>query len=412
MRNYARRSGESAKTRHTDFGSGSDAVMVVGPGARFLSGVGYHTASIANAFARRGDSVSALLIRDLIPRHLYPGCNRVGKHGPEVLRLGTIPTCEALDWYWGTSLYRSIRFLWRRRPKIVLLQWWTAVTAHSYLALALAARLVGARLVIEMHESHDVGEAALPFVARYAQLMMRILPRLIAGVVVHSESDIDMVSRCYPSLGRLPFTVVFPGPLGHAERSGLASASRLRTEHDQVRFLFFGVIRAYKGIDELAAAFSSLIEQGERAHLTVAGEAWGDAESALRTIRDTGETNHQIISGYIPDDEVMDLFELADVIIAPYRRASASGPINLAMAAGLPLVTTKVPALQEACKHYEGVFFAEVEDPIGLREAMRCSMTKVGCRFDNPHNWDANADRYEDFFRRIDQKAARGRTKR
>jgi len=198
--------------------------------------------------------------------------------------------------------------------------------------------------------------------------------------------------------------VVFPGPLGHAERGGgLASASRSRRDHYQVKFLFFGVIRAYKGIDELAAAFSSLIDQGERAHLTVAGEAWEDAESALRTIRDTGENNYEIISGYIPDDQVEDLFDQADVIVAPYRRASASGPINLAMAAGLPLVTTKVPALQEACQQYEGVFFAEVEDPIGLREAMRRSMTKVGCSFDNPHNWDANADRYADFFRRIDQ---------
>lgn len=389
--------------RHAQSGSGSDAVMVVGPGARFLSGVGYHTASIANAFARRGDSVSALLIRDLLPRQLYPGRNHVGKHGPEVLRLEKIPTCEALDWYWGMSLYRSIRFLSRRRPKIVLLQWWTAVTAHSYLALALAARLVGARLVIEMHETHDVGEAALPFVTPYARLMMRILPRLIAGVIVHSESDIDVVSRCYPALGRLPFTVIFPGPPEHAERSsGLASASRSQRERDQVRFLFFGVIRTYKGIDELAAAFSSLIDQGERAHLTVAGESWEEAESALRTIRDTGDNNYKIFSGYIPDDQVMDLFEQADVLVAPYRRASASGPINLAMAAGLPLVTTRVPALQEACHRYDGVFFAEVEDPIGLREAMLRSMTKVGCRFDTPHNWDANADRYADFFRRID----------
>jgi len=213
-----------------------------------------------------------------------------------------------------------------------------------------------------------------------------------------------MVQRVYPSLQRLPFCVVFPGPLEHAGGSGLAPTSEPRGEEDPVRFLFFGVIRPYKGIDELAAAFSSLIRDGERAHLTVAGEAWADAESALRAIQDTGEDNYKIISGYIPDAQVMDLFEQADVIVAPYRRASASGPINLAMAAGLPVVTTKVPALQEACQHYKGVFFAGVEDPIGLRDVMLRSMTKVGVRFDNPHSWDANADRYADFFRQIGQK--------
>jgi glycosyltransferase involved in cell wall biosynthesis len=400
-----------AEIRHTEFGGGSDEVMVVGPGARFLSGIGYHTASIANAFARRGDSVSALLIRELCPRRFYPGRKRVGLQGSEVLRLQDVPTCEGLDWYWGFSMYRSIRFLRRRRPKVVLLQWWTAVAAHSYLAVALAARLTNAQVVIEMHESTDVGEAALPLVTSYARLLMRLLARVTSGVVVHSNSDIDMVQRVYPSLQRLPFCVVFPGPLEHARRSGLAPTSEPRGEEDPVRFLFFGVIRPYKGIDDLAAAFSSLIRDGERAHLTVAGEAWADAEPALRTIRATGENNHEIVSGYITDEKVSALFKQADVIVAPYRRASASGPINLAMGAGLPVVTTKVPALQEACQHYEGVVFAGVEDPVGLRDAMQRSMTKVGVRFDNPHSWDANADRYADFFGKIVQKVPWDRTK-
>lgn len=408
MPNQARRFGRFTETQDTESAGRADAVMVVGPGARFLSGVGYHTAAIANALARRGDTVSALLIRELCPRRFYPGRNRVGTHSSEVLHLQNVSTYEGLDWYWGSSLYRSLRFLRRRHPKIVLLQWWTAVTAHSYLAVALAARLNGARVVIEMHESTDVGEAALPLVTLYARLLMRLLSRLIAGVVVHSKSDIDMVQRCYPFLRRLPFCVVFPGPLQHPGLDGPAPARELRGDDDAVRFLFFGVIRPYKGIDELAEAFSSLVRDGERVHLTVAGETWNDAEPALRTIRSTGEKYHEIVSGYIPDDQVRTLFEQADVVVAPYRRASASGPINLAMAAGLPLVTTEVPALQEACEHYDGVFFAGVQDPIGLRDAMRRAMRNVGVRYDNPHGWDANADRYADFFGKIrPQPAAR-----
>lgn len=385
----------------------SDSVMVVGPGSRFLSGIGYHTASIANAFARRGDPVSALLIRDLLPRRFYPGRNRVGTHDPGVLRLQAVPTHEGLNWYWGRSLFRALRFLRQRRPEVVLLQWWTAVTAHSYVVLALGARLVGARVVIEMHESHDVGEATLPLISRYARLMMRILARSISGVVVHSESDIDAVSQHYPALAQLPFAVVFPGPLEHAERSEGSTERQQQLETGMVRFLLFGVIRAYKGIDELAKAFARLVEEGEPVHLTIAGEVWEDAEFGMSTIRSTGPQHHTVIPGYIPDERVKDLFDQADVIVAPYRRASASGPVNLAMEAGLPLVTTRVPALQEACREYEGVFFADVEDPTGLREAMRLSMTKVGCRFANPHSWDANADRYAEFFELVLERSQR-----
>lgn len=401
MRNGANPSAKVSGVRQAGISGRSDDVMVVGPGARFLSAVGYHNAAIARAIARRGDSVSALLIRDLCPRRFYPGRDRVGTYGPEALHLDGIPTCEGLDWYWGLSIYRSIRFLARRRPKVVLLQWWAAMTGHSYLAVALAARLFGARVVLEMHETTDVGEAAVPFVTTYARLLMRLLARLISGVVVHSKSDIDVMRQFYPSLRRLPFSVVFPGPLDDVGVGRSTSKDRVRCDEDPVRFLFFGVIRPYKGIDELAEAFSSLVNSGVRAHLTVAGEPWGGTEEALETIRNTGADNHEMFFGFLPEEHVRELFAQADVIVVPYRRASASGPVNLAMEAGLPLVTTKVTALLEACQDYQGVFFAEVGDPIGLRDAMLQSMTKVGVRFDNPHSWDANADCYADFFREI-----------
>ena len=219
----------STKTRRSELGRESDEVMVVGPGARFLSGVGYHTAAIANAFARRGDSVDAIMILDLLPRRLYPGRDRVGKHGSEVLHLAKIPICEGLDWYWGMSFISIICAFWRRRPKVVLLQWWTAVTAHSYLALALAARLTGARVVIEMHESHDVGEAALPFVSRYARLMMRVLPRR-SGVVVH-WSLISMWCRDAIRREQTPLRRGISGaPEGTPSAVGVVSAGRLRRE--------------------------------------------------------------------------------------------------------------------------------------------------------------------------------------
>ncbi|WP_152531624.1 glycosyltransferase family 4 protein [Mycobacterium sp. UM_CSW] len=404
MRVEATPAGRTSGMRPSDIDGGPDAVMLVGPGARFLSAVGYHNAAIANAFARRGDSVSALLIRELCPRRFYPGRDRVGTYGPEALHLEGIPTCEGLDWYWGASIFRSIRFLLRRRPKVVLLQWWAALTAHSYLMVALMARLIGAPVVLEMHETTDVGEAAVPFVTSYARVVMRLLARLVSGVVVHSKSDIDVMQQFYPCLRRLPFSVVFPGPLEDVGDGESAAKKRVRSEGDPVRFLFFGVIRPYKGIDELAEAFSMLMRDGVRAHLTVAGEPWGGTEEALQTIRDTGAENHEIILGFLPEDQVRDLFETTDVIVVPYRRASASGPVNLAMEAGLPLVTTKVTALQEACENYGGVVFADVGDPVGLRDAMLRSMTKVGTRFDNPHSWDANVDCYADFFRELAQR--------
>ena len=381
----------------------ADEVMVVGPGARFLSGIGYHTAALLNAFSRNGIQVSALLVRELCPRRLYPGRSRVGTHETGVLRLEDVPIHEGLDWYWGGSIFKAVKYLLGRRPEVLLLQWWTAVTAHSYILLASVGRLAGARVVLEMHETSDVGEAAIPGVPFYTRQAMRLLSKLSNGVVVHSQTDVELVQRTFPTLRRLPIAIVFPGPLQHTDRDFCESPQHEKPDSDRrnIRFLFFGVIRPYKGIDELAAAFSALVADGEMVHLTVAGEAWDEADSALATIRLTGEKHHRIISGYIPDEQVSQLFAEADVVVAPYRRASASGPINLAMEAGLPLVTTRVPALEEACGDYGGVVFANVQDPSALHDAMSESLALVGRSFGNPHGWDTKAAQYVQFFERI-----------
>ncbi len=372
-------------------------VMIVGPGSRFLSGIGYHAASIARSFDRRDEPPSVLMIRQLCPTRVYPGRQRVGQFDSSILGLGDIEFHEGLDWYWGLSLGRALRFLRARRPEVVLFQWWTAVTAHSYLVLGREARRLGARVVFEMHEVSDVGEAALPFVGAYTRAMMAAMARRIDGVIVHSEADAKTVPEVYPLLDGLPRAVIFPGPLEHGDGAKSLPA-RLRLPGETVRLLFFGVIRPYKGIEELAHAFCGLVNDGVNVHLTVAGEPWDDATEALDMIRSTGIEHHTITTGYVADDEVNALFEAADVVVAPYRRAAASGPINLTMATGLPLVTTLVPALEEACRDYAGAEFAVAGDAVSLRAAIERSLGRVGERYSNPHSWDANAEQYRRFF--------------
>jgi glycosyltransferase involved in cell wall biosynthesis len=255
-----------------------------------------------------------------------------------------------------------------------------------------------------MHEIQDVGEAALPLVSRYTRLMINLIRPYIDGIVVHSQSDMSAIADVYPTLGALPMEVVYPGPLEH--EGGVRSIpARVRQADEPVRLLYFGVIRAYKGIDELATAFGALL-QDSNVHLTVAGEPWSDSDAALNSIRKGGVERARIIDRYLADHEIPRLLEEADVVVVPYRRASASGPVNLTMAAGLPLVTTDVPALREACRDYGGVEFAVPGDARSLEAAIRRSFVGLGRRYENPQSWDANAARYRGFFDRLGPKPA------
>ena len=51
-----------------------------------------------------------------------------------------VRVCNGIDWWWGRSLVRGLNFLRAQRPGVLVLEWWTAATLHTYLVLAVVAR--------------------------------------------------------------------------------------------------------------------------------------------------------------------------------------------------------------------------------------------------------------------------------
>src|SRR6185437_12533675 len=143
------------------------SVCLVGPGWRFTSGISYYTCRLANSMATDHCDTSVILIRRLLPRLLYPGKNRVGLKRASMEYRSDISLFDGLDWWWGASLLKAIRFLRARKSKVLLLEWWTAATLHTYLLLAFVARVTGMRVVIELHELQDPGEAGLALARSY-----------------------------------------------------------------------------------------------------------------------------------------------------------------------------------------------------------------------------------------------------
>ena len=59
-----------------------------------------------------------------------------GKDLSELRLANDIRRLDGIDWYWGWSMVRAVIFLWRERPHVLILQWWTGAVLHSYLLLA------------------------------------------------------------------------------------------------------------------------------------------------------------------------------------------------------------------------------------------------------------------------------------
>jgi glycosyltransferase involved in cell wall biosynthesis len=355
-------------------------IVVVGSGWHFLSGISYYTCRLSNALAERFE-VGAVLMRRLLPRRLYPGRARVGQQ-LSGLRY-EVPVFDGVDWFPIPSLLGAIRFV--GKTDVLVLQWWTGTVLHSYLTLALAARLRGARVVIEFHEVQDTGEAAHRWAALYTRWLIKPLLRLTSGVVVHSRFDLVALREVY-GLGRVPAQIALHGPYDH---HAVIPAARGASKN---RLLFFGTIRPYKGLEDLIEAFARLPESY---HLTVVGETWEGWDRPARMIAESpAAARITLVNRYVADAEVDRYFGEADVVVLPYRRSSASGPLHIAMSHGLPVVVTAVGGLVEAAEGYSGAVMTPAASPGDLVVAIERAAGLTGRRHADPSSWERTVSAY------------------
>ena len=364
-------------------------VIVVGSGTMFISGVSHYTRYVSAALSERTPT-AAILMRRLIPRSLYPGRARVGEQITGERYPAAVEVLDGVDWYWGPPMLRALALLRRRRPRALVLQWWTGAVLHSYLLLALAARLQGTRVIVELHELQDTGEAALPMARSYMNRAGGWLMRLADAFVVHSEHDRSALRASYPVAGR-PCEIALHGPYSHYD---VAAAQPLREAPPAAcNILFFGTIRPYKGLEDLVRAFELLIADGEDCWLTVVGETWEGWDEPLRLIeRSPARGRITLVNRYVTDVDAARWCAGADIVALPYRRSSASGPLHMAMDAGLPVVVGDVGGLREACAGYEGAILAAPADPLALRAGIARALASRGERFEHDGSWDRTAE--------------------
>ena len=375
--------------------AGRQAICLVGPGWRFTSGMSYYTCRLARAMARQ-HLVSVIQLRHLLPQRFYPGRQRVGQPRARMTYPPHVPVYDGIDWWWGLSLIRALAFLRAQRPAVLALQWWTAAALHTYLLLAVAGRLLRARVVLEIHELQDPGEASVPIIRGYGRHGLRLLLRLCQGCVLHSDADRRMLENGGVQLD-MPVSISPHGPydqyletIPSDPAAGAAIAAVRQAPRPAVlNLLFFGTIRPYKGLEDLLAVFSGLSRQEAAGlWLTVVGETWAGCTEPARLIAASPHRERiTFVNGYVPDEVAAAAFGHADVVVLPYRRSASSGPLHVAMSWGLPVVVTDVGGLPEAARGYGGAVFVPPRDTARLKAGIMRAAAMAGQRFADPGDW-------------------------
>jgi glycosyltransferase involved in cell wall biosynthesis len=195
------------------------------------------------------------------------------------------------------------------------------------------------------HERHVGDVAAYRKVYETARLLF-----------VHSSQVRDEFSSLFPE--QASKTVVVPhGSYTLYRRQPEARStvrSALRIPADAAVLLFCGAIREYKNIDAAIGALAQL--KRDDVVLIIAGSEPGDGADPLArtraTIQRAGvEHRVRLVSGFLDQTQMAEIFEASDILLLPYSKSYGSGLLMLGMTFGKYIVATK-PGMEESASIY------------------------------------------------------------
>lgn len=191
----------------------------------------------------------------------------------------------------------------------------------------------------------------LPHDAAYLLPELRLcrgLAERADAVLVMNDRTPEAVRPWYELPDHLVRRVSLPSYVGEYPNTVDRTEARARfgLPHDSPTLLMAGVLRPYKGLEELIAAVPGLRSAVPGVRILIAGEAAGYSQESLRVLLD-GAPEVQLEGRFIPDDQLQWWFKAADALVLPYRAGLNSGAMLLGATFGLPVIMTESDAAAE-----------------------------------------------------------------
>ena len=327
-------------------------VIILGTAYPYRGGLSAFNERLASEYQQNGHTVEIYTFTLQYPSFLFPGKTQYSEEpAPEGLKiLRKVHSCNPFNWL---KVGKEIR---KKRPDLMVVKFWLPFMGPCLGTIARRVRKNGVTRVVSVldnvvpHE-HRIGD----------RLFARYFVRSADGFVAMSRSvlaDLDLFDTRKPRQ-------FCPHPLYDHYGSLLPrnEARRLAGLDEEGRYvLFFGFIRAYKGLDLLLEAFADKRLEQLGVKLVVAGEFYGDAAPYMEQIERLGIEERVVLrTDFIADSEVNRYFRSANIVAQPYKSATQSGVTQIAFHFEVPMLVTRVGGLPEIVPDGEIGYVVEPE---------------------------------------------------
>jgi len=371
-------------------------LLVLGPGHPFRGGIARTTTDLVLALRERGHQVGFFTPYRQYPGWLYPG---IGDQDPGACPRveGARPVLAPLSPLAWAGLRRQAR---DARVQAWVLPYWTWAWAPwwRFLLTGLPPDRTPAVAIAHNLADHDAGALH--------RLAARLVLGRVEGLFTHAGSLAQRLRQLYPCVP----VGAFPLPVPRVERSDRSTArAALGVEDSERLAVFVGLVRPYKGVEDLLEAWARLPE-GSAWRLLVAGEPWGELGRELRSLHGRLGLGSRVRLElrWLPEEELGPLMAAADLVVLPYRHGSQSAVAPLAFAHGVPVMATPVGGLAEVVRDGVNGRIVPPADPVAIVAAIEelddetLTRLRAGCRITAGElSWDAYAAEFEALLKRV-----------
>ncbi len=316
-------------------------IVLIGPAYPYRGGQALDEAHIYNTLTKAGMDCETISFKVLYPNFLFPGTTQFDNsktafypHQEKIHRI--LNSINPFTWY---RAYKKIKTL---QPDLVLFVWWMPFFGPCYGTINwLLKKFTKIKIVylVENFVSHE---------KRFFDLMLTKFTLNQADAFVtlsgHIKERIEEILKPKPTFQTTLPIYDFYDLKNYTKET---AKEYLQIIEKNV-ILFFGLIRHYKGLDQLIKALPLILKNNPNTLLLIAGECYEDIEFYKIIISTLNIESHcKLIDKFIANEDVEPYFKAADTVCLPYYHGTQSGILMMAYGFKKPVVVTNVGGVAE-----------------------------------------------------------------
>ena len=258
-------------------------------------------------------------------------------------------------------LLELVRIIRRERPELVNLHY---IAANAFYVLA-SQRFVDFRLVVNLHGNDIERYSQRSWPSRW---LTRTALHRADMVLSNSANLLAGAERILPEV-RCKSVVVGNGV--HPEEF----ATKDRFQHDTPYILSIGNFIHKKGFDNLIRAFRQIRREHPDVDLIIAGDGH-EREACRRLAVRLGVNDALLLLGSVQHSQVPALLNGCEIFVLPSRQEPFGIVVLEAMAAGKPVVATRVGGVPEIVTDMKDGLLVEPESPGKLAHAVKLLLSE------------------------------------